>query len=484
MVKKLQFPFDDVASANAPFLSKNVNRAVLARFLARAKEKKIDVHAFQVWRNNELEVRVSLPPYDCTDKRLYYSLSKSFTATAIGLACDEGLLTTDTRLVDLFPDKLPENVSENLAKCRVRHVLSMNSGVKEDTTARCFASEDLPKAFLASDFVYEPGTHFCYDTGATGMLAAIVKKVTGMSALDYLDLKLFRYMGIRNVYWDRTADGTIQGGTGLHASCDDAAKLGLLYINRGIWNGRRLLSEAWIDEATQTHSDNRPHEWPDWQSGYCYQFWTCSRGGYRGDGAFGQYCFILPDRGIVAAAMCEAENLQHAVDLVHEMALELFEEPYGEGNIEEIASSFYAVPKTVTPDIPLPRYFRAEKNPYGITYVKLAVLNEDFVFAVSDGLSLTNVRCGNGRWIDNRVSVEMLMAPNAPDYPVQTSERTAGIAAAYTNDGGVIRAELRCRYSPHHLTLTFSPTDVGMTMKFEGLRMPKGVKNTLELFEV
>ena len=155
-----------------------------------------------------------------------------------------------------------------------------------------------------------------------------------------------------------------------------------------------------------------------------------------------------------------------------------------EGNIEEIASSFYAVPKTVTPDIPLPRYFRAEKNPYGITYVKLAVLNEDFVFAVSDGLSLTNVRCGNGRWIDNRVSVEMLMAPNAPDYPVQTSERTAGIAAAYTNDGGVIRAELRCRYSPHHLTLTFSPTDAGMTMTFEGLRMPKGVKNTLELFEV
>ncbi len=316
------------------------------------------------------------------------------------------------------------------------------------------------------------------------MLAAIVKKVTGMSALDYLDIKLFRYMGIRNVYWDRTADGTIQGGTGFHASCDDAAKLGLLYLNRGMWNGRRLLSEAWIDEASQTHSDNAPHEWPDWQSGYGYQFWTCSRGGYRGDGAFGQYCFILPDRGIVAAALCEAENLQHAVDIVHEMALELFDEPHGEGEIERMAEKFYAMPRTAVPDFPRPRYFKAESNPYGITYVKLDVVDGDFVFAVSDGLSLTNVRCGNGHWVDNRVSVEMLMTPNDPSNPVQTSERTAGLSAAYMNEDGVLRAELRCRYSPHHLTLTFTPSDSGMTMAFTGLRIPQDMKNTLELYEV
>lgn len=146
-------------------MSANVNRAALVRFLTRARELEVDIHAFQVWRNQELEVRMSLPPYDCVDKRLYYSLSKSFTATAIGLACDEGLLTTDTRIVDLFPDKLPETVSENLSKCRVRHVLSMNSGVEKGTTEACFASDDLPRTFLASNFVYEPGTHFCYDMG-------------------------------------------------------------------------------------------------------------------------------------------------------------------------------------------------------------------------------------------------------------------------------------------------------------------------------
>lgn len=483
-MKELKFPFDDKPSAGAPFVSENVNRAALVRFLEKAKAQAVDVHAFEIWRDNELEVRLSLPPYDCTDKRMYYSLSKSFTATAIGLACDAGLLTTDTRIVDIFPDKLPETVSENLAKCRVRHVLSMNSGVAKERTAECFASDDLPKTFLASDFVYEPGTHFCYDTGATGMLAAIVKKVTGMSALDYLDCKLFRYMDIRNVYWDRTADGNIQGGTGFHASCDDAAKLGLLYLNRGMWNGRRLLSEAWVEEASSVHSDNSPHEWVDWQSGYGYQFWNCSRGGYRGDGAYGQYCFILPDRGIVAAALCEAENLQHAVDIVHEMALELFDEPHGEGEIERMAEEFYAMPKTTAPDFPLPRYFKMEENPLGITYVKLDTVGEDFVFAVSDGLSLTNIRCGNGCWVKNRASIEQTLSPRLPGGFVQTSERTAGIAAAYTNENGVLHAELRCLYSPHHLTLTFEIGADHIRMSLSGLRAGRSPLSTLKGTEV
>ena len=465
-MNELRFTHADIPSVGAPYVSENVSRAALVRFLEKAKEKKVDIHAFQVWRDNRLEVRMSLPPYDCTDKRQYYSLSKSFTAAAIGLACDAGLLTTDTRIIDIFPDRLPEKVSENLAKCKVKHVLSMNSGVAKETTPACFAAEDIAAAFLSADFVYEPGTHFLYDTGATAMLAAIVKKVTGMSPLDYLDLKLFRYMDIRDVYWYHTADGTIQAGTGFHASCDDAAKLGLLYLNRGMWNGRRLLSEQWVEEASTTHSDNRPSDWPDWESGYCYQFWTCSRGGYRGDGAFGQYCFILPDRGIVAAGLCEAEVLQNAVDVIHEMALELFDEPGSAGEIEKAAEAFYAMPKTETPDFELPRYYKMDENPMGITYIKLDSVGDTFLFSVSDGLSLTTVRCGNGTWIRNRCSIESMFAPGG-----QTSERTAGLAAAYVKEGNTIRAELRSLCSPHHITVTFAygseltVTGSGLTIK-------------------
>ena len=468
-------------SLGAPFVGEGVSRAALIRFLEKAKARNVDIHAFQVWRDNELKVRMSLPPYDCTDKRQYYSLSKSFTATAIGLACDEGLLTTDTRLVDLFPDKLPEKVSDNLSKCRVRHVLSMNSGVAAQTRNDCINGEDVAKAFLAADFVYEPGTHFLYDTGATTMLAAIVKKVTGMSALDYLDQKIFRYMDIRDVYWDRTADGTIQGGTGFHASCDDAAKLGLLYLNRGMWNGRRLLSEAWVEEASTTHSDNRPSDWPDWESGYCYQFWTCSRGGYRGDGAFGQYSFILPDKGVVASALCEAKVLQNAVDVIHEMALELFDDPQSEGDIEKACLDFYAVPKTAAPEIALPRFFKADENKLGITYIKLFSEDGKLVLGVSDGLSLTAVSCGNGQWIRNRCSIEYLFSPGVR---AQTSERTAGLAASYENEGDLIRVELRSLCSPHHLTLTLAFGKADLTLTLAGLTADRYPQDSLHAVEV
>ena len=480
-MKDLVFEYANKPSLGAPFVGAGVSRAALMRMLERAKALDVDIHAFQVWKDNELQARMSLPPYDCTDKRQYFSLSKSFTATAIGLACDEGLLTTDTRVVDLFPDKLPEVVSENLAKCRVKHVLSMNSGVAVQTRNACIEGEDVAKAFLAADFVYEPGTHFLYDTGATTMLAAIVKKVTGMSALDYLDLKLFRYMDIRDVYWDRTADGTIQGGTGFHASCDDAAKLGLLYLNKGVWNGRRLLSEAWVEEASTTHSDNRPSDWPDWESGYCYQFWTCSRGGFRGDGAFGQYVFILPDKGIVASALCEAKILQNAVDIVHEMALELFDEPGSSGDIEKAAEEFYAVPPTAAPVIPVPRYFKAEENKLGVTYVKLAERDGDLILGVSDGLSLTAVTCGNGRWIRNRCSIEYLFSPGVR---AQTSERTAGLAAAYVNEGGAIRVELRSVCTPHHLTLTLCLDGGRLSMQLAGLTADRYPQDSLRGDEV
>ena len=480
-MKNLVFDYANKPSVGAPFVGSGASRAALVRFLEKAKARSVDIHAFQVWKDNELAVRMSLPPYDCTDKRQYYSLSKSFTATAVGLACDAGLLTTSTRIVDLFPDRLPKTVSENLAKCTVGHVLSMNSGVDSETFGLCMQAEDVATAFLSADFVYEPGTHFRYDTGATAMLAAIVRKVTGMSALDYLDQKLFRYMDIRDVYWDRTADGTIQGGTGFHASCDDAAKLGLLYLNKGLWNGRRLLSEAWVEEASTTHSDNRPHEWPDWQSGYCYQFWTCSRGGFRGDGAFGQYSFILPDKGVVAACLCEAQNLQNAVDVIHEMALELFDDPESSGDIEKAAEEFYAMPKTEAFVAPIPRYFKAEENKLGVTYVKLAGLDGDLILGVSDGLSLTAITCGNGAWIRNRCSIEYLFSPGAH---AQTSERTAGLAAAYVNEGDTIRVELRSLCSPHHLTLTLNFSGDKLSMKLAGLtagRYPADGLNAVEV---
>ena len=116
-------------------------------------------------------VRIAPAPYRATDKREIYSLSKSFCSTAIGFLCDEGKLSVEDRIVDLFPDKLPETVSDNLRKMRLKHVLSMNTGHRSCVMNHMIHSDDAPKAFLAQEVAFEPGTHFAYNTGATCMLS-------------------------------------------------------------------------------------------------------------------------------------------------------------------------------------------------------------------------------------------------------------------------------------------------------------------------
>ena len=143
---------------------------------------------------------------------------------------------------------------------------------------------------------FEPGTHFCYNNAATFMLSEIVGKYAGMTVYDFLSLRLFEPLGINNAHWNSFADGNSQGAVGLHVSTDYAAKLGLLYLNKGVYNGRRILSENWIKAATKVWSDTSTNGTQDWTSGYGFQFWKNFRDGFRGDGAFGQLCMVFPSK--------------------------------------------------------------------------------------------------------------------------------------------------------------------------------------------
>ncbi|MBR4467192.1 MAG: serine hydrolase, partial [Clostridia bacterium] len=322
-----------------------------------------EIQTLQIWDRDKMLVRIAPEPYSCTDKRELFSLSKTFCSTAVGCAVDEGLLSPDDRVVDLFPDDLPEAVSENLAKMRVRHVLSMNCGHAKDSMPPVFTADSVPRAFLALPVEFEPGTHFTYNTGATCMLAAIVRKVTGETVFDYLNRKILVPLGIRGSVWNITRDGTNEGGCGFQASSDDIAALGRLYLNRGVWEGKRLLSEKWIDDATFPHSDNSRNGTPDWRSGYGYQIWVNAREGFRGDGAYGQLMFVLPKTGIIIAVQARVLSMQKEVDNLYDLAAHLFDDDGG------------AVGLNVPPfrpleaaDEPLPftdTYYKTEPNPFG-----------------------------------------------------------------------------------------------------------------------
>jgi CubicO group peptidase (beta-lactamase class C family) len=306
------------------------------------------VQGFMLLRHGNVVSEGWWTPYGPQSPHSLYSLSKSFTATAIGLAVQEGLLTVDDRVLEFFPDDVPANPSENLKAMRVRHLLSMNTGHQEDTTSQVFRdlyqvslfgprarrhqettgqmlrSEDdnWPRSFLSLPVQYQPGTWFVYNTAATYMLSAIITRLTGQPLLDYLRPRLLDPLGIENPTWETDPRGLNIGGSGLHIKTEEIARFGQMYLQKGTWDGQRILTEQWIAEATSSHSDNSNTQTnPDWTVGYGYQFWRCRHNGYRGDGAFGQYCIVMPEQDAVLAIIGGVRNMQAVLDNVWEHLL-------------------------------------------------------------------------------------------------------------------------------------------------------------------
>ena len=282
------------------------------------------LHGFMLLRHGKVAAEGWWEPYAPDLPHSLYSLSKSFTSTAIGLAVDEGLLSVDDPVLRFFPDDAPENPSDNLQAMRVRHLLSMNTGHHEDTTGDVFrgGSDNWPRTFLSLPVEHEPGTWFVYNTGATYMISAIITRLTGMTLLDYLRPRIFEPLGIENPTWETDPQGISLGGTGLHITTEGIARFGQLYLQKGQWQGQSLVPEDWIDEATRAHSDNsNTQSNPDWTVGYGYQFWRCRHNCYRGDGAFGQYCVVMPEQNAVLAINSGLLDMQSILDKVWEHLL-------------------------------------------------------------------------------------------------------------------------------------------------------------------
>jgi len=306
------------------------------------------VHGFMLLRHGNVAAEGWWTPYGPQSPHSQYSLSKSFTSSGIGLAVDEGLLAVDDPVLKFFPNDAPSNPSENLKAMRVRHLLSMNTGHKEDTTGCVFRDlyqvglfgsktvrkeettgqvsrgeeSNWPRTFLSLPVEYQPGTWFVYNTAATYMLSAIITKLTGESLLEYLRPRLFDPLGIENPTWETDPLGITIGGSGLHIKTEEMARFGQMYLQQGMWDGKRILRPEWVAEATSVHSDNSNTQTnPDWRVGYGYQFWRCRHGCYRGDGAFGQFCIVMPEQDALLAIIGGVRNMQAVLDNVWEHLL-------------------------------------------------------------------------------------------------------------------------------------------------------------------
>ncbi|WMT38873.1 serine hydrolase [Paenibacillus sp. D2_2] len=281
-------------------------------FLDAVREHQSELHSFMLLRHGQVAAEGWWAPYAPELPHMLFSLSKSFTSTAIGMAVHEGIMTLDDSVVSYFPEDLPETISEHLATMQIRHLLMMGTGHDQDTMDALLAAEDgnWVRAFLKLSVPHEPGTHFLYNTGATYMLSAILQKASGQCLIDYLTPRLFEPLGIENPSWDVCPRGINTGGYGLNIKTEDIAKFGQLYLQKGLWNGVRIVDEDWVNEATRKQISNGDGGDSDWAQGYGYQFWRCRHGIYRGDGAFGQFCIVMPEQDAVMAITSGTGDMQ------------------------------------------------------------------------------------------------------------------------------------------------------------------------------
>ncbi|MFD7704683.1 serine hydrolase domain-containing protein [Streptomyces caelestis] len=281
----------------------------------------IEPHSLMILRHGHLVAAGWWAPYTERRPHLLYSLSKSFTATAAALAEAEGLLDFDAPVLSYFPEFEADITDPRSRAMLVRHVASMASGHEGETVDAAFGADPAEpvRGFLLQPPQRDPGTVFAYNQPCTYTLGAIVQRVTGQTLTEYLRPRLFDPLGIGEALWQRDRTGREIGFSGLHAATDAVARLGQLYLDDGVRQGERLLPEGWVARASHPHiptagamgEENRQ----DWDRGYGYQFWM-SRHGFRGDGAYGQFCIVLPEHDAVIAVTTATEQMQGYLRLV------------------------------------------------------------------------------------------------------------------------------------------------------------------------
>lgn len=318
--------------------SQHVASSKLLDFISAVNESSHEMQSLMILRGGNVIAEGWWSPYSPILKHTLYSTSKSFTATAVGFAVQENLLKVEDRVIDYFPKSLPDSISPNLAALRIKHLLTMSVGHEPEYTTQVVTSDDWVKTFLSQPISHAPGSKFLYNTAATYLLAAIVEQVSGVGLVEFLTPRLFEPLGISGVDWDVDPKGIATGGYGLRVKTEDMAKLGQLFLQKGNWQGKQLISPQWTEAASSAQIMQNPTASPgqvaasDWLQGYGYQMWRSRYDSYRADGAFGQYILVLPKMDAVIAITSETRSMQGLIDLVWEYILPAFDGEVSKGD--------------------------------------------------------------------------------------------------------------------------------------------------------
>jgi CubicO group peptidase (beta-lactamase class C family) len=259
------------------------------------------IDSVMVVRHGYVAVDEYFGSFTADQRHRIFSCTKSVIGTLVGLAIDEGLIPgLDSKILELLPGYEARNVNEWKTSLTLRHLLPMASGIdaRDDYPDnwlwldRMLGAPDPVQYCLDLNVTVQPGTQFKYTDANSHLLSAIVKKATGMPALDYAREKLFGPLGITDMEWEADPQGVNWGHDRLYMRQRDMAKLGLLFLRGGEWDGEQVVPEEWVSEATTRKMA------ADLFPGYAYQWWT-GDGFYCAMGYAGQFIYVFPGSDMV-----------------------------------------------------------------------------------------------------------------------------------------------------------------------------------------
>jgi CubicO group peptidase (beta-lactamase class C family) len=439
-------------------------------FLDAVAASKHELHSFMFLRHGKVIAEGWWNPYHPDLRHSLYSLSKSFTSTAVGFAVSENLMTVNDKVISFFPGDLPDTIPPFLAAMRVRDLLTMSTGqYPEPTWSIIYQDSNWVKAFLRFPVVDEPGTKFMYNSLATYMLSAIIRKVTGQNVSDYLAPRLFAPLGIEGMDWETDPMGINTGGWGLRLKTEEVARFGQFVLQKGSWKGKKLLPASWFDEATtvkimqEAGLPEAKRDSSDWLQGYCYQFWRCRHNVFRGDGAYGQFMVVMPEQDAVVVITCESHDNQPELNLVWKYLLPAIGGESLPSN-DSLATSMKR--QLASLSLPLPvntwepasatnisgRSFRVSPNKDQIKAIRFDFSQEKYTMTMDIGNTRYDFRFGAGTWINGETD------RIGPDLFYGAKSHNAGlnpfkVVGSYGwKDQRTLILELRYIESPHRET--------------------------------
>jgi len=448
--------------------AEGVSSAGIDSFLVAASHHKNEFHSIMILRHGKVIAQGWWNPYGPTLKHTLYSLSKSFTSTAVGFAVSEKKLSVTDKVISFFPNSLPDTVKQFLKELTIKDLLTMSVGQSPDPTSVIpFTSDDWVKTFLATPILNKPGSKFLYNTMATYTLSAIVQKVTGQKVIDYLKPRLFDPLGITGIDWEMNKQGINTGGWGLRLKTEDIAKMGQLYLQKGMWQGKQLLPKAWVEEATTFKIDQAPEapqskkDSSDWMQGYCYQFWRCRHNAFRGDGAFGQYMIVMPDQDAVIAVTSETANMQDELNLVWQYLLPAMHTgtlPADKVSADHLRQDLAALSlpalKSSATGWTGSKNFTLQNNDLNIKSIGFNVTDNECQLTLNNNSGSFKFNLSNGNWRPNSTQMQgpSLLLTAREDFSQLPPYKVEGSYAWV--DSNTLQLTLRYIESPHSETIT------------------------------